>query len=51
MKFLAVVEIANKYGMSDMAVRNYCAYRRIKGVFLTDKTWSIPVDAVKSEGH
>ncbi len=49
MKFLSVSEIAKKWGMSDRSVRNYCAQGRIKGVFLTGKTWNIPADAVKPE--
>ncbi len=49
MKFLSVAEIAKKWGMSDRSVRNYCAHGRIKGAFLTGKTWNIPADAVKPE--
>ena len=47
MNFLSVVEIAKKWGISDRSVRNYCAHGRIKGAFLTGKTWNIPADAVK----
>ncbi len=49
MKFLSVAEIAKKWGMSDRSVRNYCAQGRIKGAFLTGKTWNIPADTVKPE--
>lgn len=49
MKYLSVAEIAKKWGMSDRSVRNYCAHGRIKGAFLTGKTWNIPADAVKPE--
>ena len=35
--------------MSDRSVRNYCAQGRIKGAFLTGKTWNIPANAVKPE--
>ncbi len=49
MKFLSVVEIAKKWGISERSVRNYCAKGRIKGAFLTGKTWNIPADAVKPE--
>lgn len=49
MKFLSVAEIAKRWGMSDRSVRNYCAHGRIKGAFLTGKTWNIPEDAVKPE--
>lgn len=48
-KFLSVAEIAKRWGMSDRSVRNYCAKGRIKGAFLTGKTWNIPADAVKPE--
>lgn len=49
MKFLSVAEIAKKWGMSDRSVRNYCAQGRLKGAFLTGKTWNIPEDALKPE--
>ena len=49
MVFLSVTEIAKKWGMSERSVRNYCAQGRIKGAFLTGKTWNIPADAVKPE--
>lgn len=47
MKFLSVKEIAKIWNISDRSVRNYCAKGRIKGAFLTGKTWSIPADSIK----
>ncbi|MEG0091247.1 MAG: Fic family protein [Oscillospiraceae bacterium] len=47
MKFLSVAEVANKWGVSERSVRNYCAQQRIPKAFLTGKTWAIPEDAVK----
>ena len=49
MKYFSVAEIASKWGMSARSVRNYCALGKIKGAFLTGKTWNIPEDAVKPE--
>jgi Fic family protein len=46
MKYLSVVEFAKKLELSERTVRNYCALGKLKGVFLTGKTWSIPEDAV-----
>lgn len=47
MGFFSVAEIAKKWNVSERMVRTYCASGRIKGAFLTGKTWNIPVDAVK----
>lgn len=47
MKYLSVSEVAKKWSLSDRSVRNYCAKGRIKGAFLTGKTWNIPEDAIK----
>lgn len=46
MKYLSVVEFAKKMELSERTIRNYCASGKLKGVFLTGKTWSIPEDAV-----
>jgi hypothetical protein len=46
MKYLSVVEFAKKLELSERTVRNYCALGKLKGAFLTGKTWSIPEDAV-----
>ena len=49
MEYQSVKQFAEKYGISERSVRNYCANRRIEGAFLTGKTWNIPVDAVLPE--
>lgn len=45
MEYLSVAQFAEKYGISERTVRNYCATGKIEGAFLTGKTWSIPADA------
>ena len=35
--------------MSERSVRNYCAHGRVKGAFITGKTWNIPENAEKPE--
>lgn len=45
MKYISVVEFARMYGISERTARNYCAAGKIKGVFLTGKTWNIPENA------
>lgn len=47
MKYLSVVEVAGKWGISERSVRNYCAQGRVQGAFITGKTWNIPEDAEK----
>ena len=46
MKYISVGTFAEKYGISERTVRNYCASGKIEGAFLTGKTWNIPEDAV-----
>ena len=46
MSYISVIQFAEKYGISERTVRNYCAAGKIDGAFLTGKTWNIPVDAV-----
>lgn len=46
MEFISVVGFAEKYGISERTVRNYCASGKIEGAFLTGKTWNIPYDAI-----
>ena len=46
MEYLSVIQFAEKYGISERTVRNYCASGKIEGAFLTGKTWNIPADAV-----
>lgn len=47
MEYLSVAETAEKWGVSQRSVRNYCSEGRIPGAFLTGKTWNIPADAKK----
>ncbi|MDD2445323.1 MAG: Fic family protein [Clostridia bacterium] len=47
MKYLSVKEIAKKWKVSERTVRNYCALGKIKGAFLTGKTWNIPETSLK----
>lgn len=49
MRYLSVTEIAKKWNVSERSVRNYCAQGRVKGAFLTGKTWNIPKNAEKPE--
>ena len=49
MRYLSVIEIAEKWGVSERSVRNYCANGRVNGAFLTGKTWNIPENAEKPE--
>lgn len=46
MKYISVNESAKKWNVSERTVRNYCAEGKIKGAFITGKTWNIPQDAV-----
>ena len=45
MEFISVIQFAEKYGIAERTVRNYCANGKIEGAFLTGKTWNIPADA------
>lgn len=45
MDFISVTQFAEKYGISQRTVRNYCISGKIQGAFLTGKTWNIPADA------
>ncbi|MDR1690553.1 MAG: Fic family protein [Candidatus Methanoplasma sp.] len=49
MKYNSVTETAEKWDISDRAVRKYCSEGRIPGAFLTGKTWNIPDDALPPE--
>jgi Fic family protein len=46
MEYISVIQFADKYGIAERTVRNYCAQGKIEGAFLTGKTWNIPADAV-----
>ncbi len=47
MNYTTVAEIAKKWGVSERAVRNYCAEGRVAGAILEGKTWKIPDNADK----
>ena len=49
MRYLSVKEMAEKWGVSERSVRNYCAQGRVPGAFLTGKIWNIPDNAQKPE--
>ena len=43
-KYISVAMFADKYGVAERTVRNYCAKGKIEGAFLMGKTWNIPAD-------
>jgi len=45
MNFLSVSKFAEKLGLSERTVRNWCSEGKIDGTFLVGKTWNIPEDA------
>ena len=47
MAYLSVEKTAEKWGISQRSVRNYCAQGRIVGAKRIGKTWYIPEDAQK----
>ena len=49
MEYVSVAKMAEKWGISERSVRNYCAQGRIAGAKLIGKTWYIPENAVKPE--
>ena len=49
MDYLSVAEMAEKWGVSQRSVRNYCATGRIAGAKIIGKTWYIPATAGKPE--
>ena len=49
MKFISVKEAAERWGITDRAVRKYCSEGKIDGAFLTGKTWNLPEDALPPE--
>lgn len=44
-KYISVAMFADKYGVAERTVRNYCAKGKIEGAYLIGKTWNIPSDA------
>lgn len=49
MNYFSVKEFAKKWNIPERTIRNYRATGKIKGAFLTGKTWNIPEDAVLPE--
>ncbi len=47
MRYSSVRETADKWGVSERSVRNYCANARVPGAVMEGKTWMIPGDARK----
>ena len=49
MEYVSVAKMAEKWGLSERSVRNYCALGRIADVKLIGKTWYIPENAQKPD--
>ncbi len=49
MNYISVSEFSKKWNIPERTIRNYCAIGKIKGAFLTGKTWNIPEDALLTE--
>ena len=49
MNYVSVAQMAEKWGISERSVRNYCAQGRIADAKLIGKTWYIPENAKKPE--
>ena len=49
MEYASVAETAEKWGISERSVRNYCAQGRVVGAKLIGKTWYIPEAAKKPD--
>ncbi|MDE6030543.1 MAG: Fic family protein [Oscillospiraceae bacterium] len=47
MIYISSAQAAEKWGISERSVRNYCAGGRVEGAFLKGKTWNIPENAEK----
>ena len=45
MEYLSVSQFAERLGISERTVRNWCSEGKIDGAFLIGKTWNIPEDA------
>ena len=49
MEYVSVAKMAEKWGLSERSVRNYCAQGRIADAKIIGKTWYIPEDAQKPD--
>lgn len=47
MDYSSASQMAQRWGISERSVRNYCAHGRIPGAFKTGKTWNVPSNAAK----
>ncbi len=47
LEYLKVSKVAEKWGISERTVRNYCANNRVEGAVLIGKIWHIPKNAKK----
>ncbi len=45
MNYISVHTFAEKYGLSERTVRNWCAAGKIAGAYLVGKSWNIPTEA------
>jgi len=45
MEYLTVSQFAAMHGLSERTVRNWCSANKMRGAFLSGKTWNIPADA------
>ena len=45
MNYISVSNFAKRNNLPERTVRHYCATGKIKGAFITGKTWNIPEDA------
>lgn len=46
MEYISVKQFAEKFNVSELTARNYCASGKIDGAYLVGKSWNIPADAV-----
>lgn len=44
MDYITVSQFADEHGKSERTVRNWCAAGKIKGAFMSGKTWNLPAD-------
>lgn len=52
MDYLSTAEMAEKWGVSERTVRNYCAQGKIPKAKLIGKTWNVPEDTIcPGRGH
>ena len=49
MEYISVSQAAEKWGLSERSIRNYCQQGRIVGAVLKGHSWLIPESAVKPD--